>query len=100
MLFDGRLNPDNRWIKRAQIVPLALVSVSLVQGYAFLEQRQWDTFNEGITLIESVETYKIRFGAYPKRSANRSNLPTRENLTYCKERGIWLNGSALPLQFL
>jgi len=73
----------------------AKVSVSMVQGFAFLERRQWDNFNEGVTLIESVEAYKERFGVYPKEVLADQIYRNRENRAYCKERGIRLSGPPL-----
>src|SRR5699024_8620051 len=44
----------------------AKASVSLVNGYALMEKLDWDNFNEGTTLQDSVEKYKRRFGYYPE----------------------------------
>lgn len=78
----------------------AKVSVSMVNGYAFLERLSWVSFNEGVTLIESVEAYKRRFGCYPKAVLADQIYRTRENRTFCKTHGIRLSGSALgrPVQ--
>ena len=73
----------------------AKVSVSLVNGYAFLERQSWDNFNEGITMIESLETYKSRFGFYPKVVLADQIYRTRENLAFCKSHGIRISGPAL-----
>jgi IS5 family transposase len=73
---------------------------SLVNGYAFLERQSWDNFNEGVTLIESLETYKSRFGVYPIVVLADQIYRTRENQEFCKAHGIRLSGPALgrPLQ--
>jgi transposase, IS5 family len=59
------------------------LQVSLVKGFAFLDKLSWDNFNEGTSLIDSVEKYKQRFGFYPEEvladqiycnAANRKKL--------------------------
>lgn len=44
----------------------AKLAISVVNGYAYLEHLSFDNFNEGTTLIASVENYKQRFGYYPE----------------------------------
>ena len=44
----------------------AKINVSLMNGYAFLDDLSWDAFNEGTRLMASVEKYKKRFGYYPE----------------------------------
>ena len=57
----------------------AKINVSLMNGYAFLDELSWEAFNEGQYLIRTVEDYKRRFGYYPeevmadKIYCNRSN---------------------------
>ncbi|RKN64608.1 hypothetical protein D7M11_33730 [Paenibacillus ginsengarvi] len=55
-IHQPHIRPIVRGKAKAKVEFGAKVSVSMVQGYAFLERRQWDNFNEGVTLIESVET--------------------------------------------
>ena len=73
----------------------AKVALSLVEGYARIERFCWDAFNEGTTLQESVEGYKQRTGQYPERLLVDKIYRTRENLAWCKEHGIRLNGPKL-----
>jgi hypothetical protein len=44
----------------------AKIQVSLMGGYAFLEDLSWEAFNEGTRLMKTVEQYKARLGYYPK----------------------------------
>jgi hypothetical protein len=60
-----------------------------------LERQSWDNFNEGVTLIESLEAYKRRFGFYPKAVLADQIYRTRENRSFCKTHGIRLSGPAL-----
>ncbi|MFC0214415.1 IS5 family transposase [Paenibacillus chartarius] len=94
-IHQPHIRPIVRGKAKAKVEFGAKVSVSMVQGFAFLERRQWDNFNEGVTLIESVETYKARFGVYPKEVMADQIYRNRENRAYCKERGIRLSGPPL-----
>ncbi|UQZ83947.1 hypothetical protein SK3146_03159 [Paenibacillus konkukensis] len=94
-IHQPHIRPIVRGKAKAKVEFGAKVSVSMVQGFAFLERRQWDNFNEGVTLIESVETYKARFGVYPKEVMADQIYRNRENRAYCKERGVRLSGPPL-----
>ena len=71
------------------------ISTSVVNGYTFIEQQSYDNFNEGVTLQESVERYKARFGHYPEAVLADKLYRNRENLRYCKKWGIRLSGPTL-----
>ena len=60
------------------------LSISVVNGYVFMGRMSFDAFNEGITLIETVENYYQRFGVYPKELFADKIYRNRENLQYCK----------------
>jgi IS5 family transposase len=71
------------------------IAVSLVNGYLRIERLSWDNFHEGKTLRESVESYRSDTGVYPERVLTDGAYRTRENLQYCKERGIRMSGPKL-----
>jgi len=73
----------------------AKIQVSLMDGYAFLDDLSWDAFNEGTRLISSVEKYKARFGYYPQMVAADKIYCNRENRRVLKELGIELRAKAL-----
>ncbi|MGG2198134.1 IS5 family transposase [Paenibacillus validus] len=73
----------------------AKIAASLVDGYAWIETAQWDSFNEATTLQASVETYKQRFGHYPAVILADKIYRNRDNLNYCKELRIRLSGPKL-----
>jgi hypothetical protein len=73
----------------------AKVAISIVDGYAYVETLSWDAFNEGITLIESVESYRKKFGCYPEAVQADKIYRNRDNLRYCEEHGIRLSGPRL-----
>ena len=73
----------------------AKVAISVVEGYTYIEKLSWDAFNEGNTLQDSVENYRMRHHCYPLVIYADAIYRTRENLQYCKERGIRLSGPRL-----
>jgi hypothetical protein len=68
----------------------AKVHVSLVDGFAFLDQLSWDAFNEGKHMMGYVERYRQRFGYYPKEILADQIYCNRENRRLLKEKGIRL----------
>jgi hypothetical protein len=73
----------------------AKIAVALYGGYARVETLCWDAFNEGGTLQASAERYKAATGHYPARILADRIFRTRDNLNFCKEHGIHLNGPRL-----
>ena len=71
------------------------ISFSVVGGYTFIERQSFDNFNEGVTLVESVERYKRVHGCYPEVVQADQLYRNRDNLAYCKARGIRLSGPRL-----
>jgi hypothetical protein len=73
----------------------AKVSISIVNGYAFVDKSGWDAYSEAELLIPSVERYREKHGFYPEAVIADKLYRNRKNLTYCKERGIRLSGPRL-----
>jgi len=73
----------------------AKLSVSVVEGFCYVDRLSWDNYNESGDLIAQVERYRARFGHYPASVHADKLYRTRENLRYCQERGIRLSGPAL-----
>lgn len=73
----------------------AKVAISLENGFSRIEKLVWDPYNEAGTLIETVEQYRERNGCYPNAVLADRIYRNRENLVYCKERGIRLSGPRL-----
>jgi len=72
----------------------AKVSVSLVNGFSFVEKIGWEAYNESCDLIEQTERYRQRFGFYPESVHADQIYKTRENRAYCQSKGIRLSGPA------
>lgn len=73
----------------------AKLSISLVEGFTFIEELKWDSYNEGTTLIDSIDRYHTRFGYYPEAVLADTIYRTRGNLKFCKEHNIRLSGPKL-----
>lgn len=73
----------------------AKLDISVVDGWTRLEFCSFDAYNEAGNLQEMVERFRKREGHYPSRILADKIYRNRENLAYCKERGIRLSGPAL-----
>ena len=71
------------------------VEISMENGFTRIERYSYDAFNESTGFIASIERYKERNGKYPERVLVDKLYRTRENIRYCKERGIRLSGPSL-----
>ncbi len=89
------VRPIVRGKVRANVEFGAKVAISVVDGYARLERLDWDSFHEGHTLQAAVEAYRERYGHYPEAVLADKAYRNRENLRYCRERGIRLSGPPL-----
>ena len=69
--------------------------ISVSDGWTRLEYHSFDAYNEATKLQEMIELFHKREGHYPSRVLADKIYRNRENLSYCKERGIRLSGPAL-----
>jgi len=65
------------------------------QGMARIEKISFDAYNESEVLPQAVERYKERTGHYPERVLVDQIYRNRNNINFCKERGIRISGPAL-----
>jgi len=73
----------------------AKLSLSVVDGFSFVDRLSWDHYNESLDLIGQIERYRRRFGFYPESVHVDKIYRTRANRAYCKARGIRLSGPPL-----
>jgi hypothetical protein len=64
-------------------------------GYARIEKLSFDAFSEAKDLIECADSYRKRQSCYPGRILADKTYRNRENLAWCKARGIRLSGPRL-----
>ena len=98
-LSQSWVRPIVRGKQAADVEFGAKVEMSVVDGFLRIEDLRWDAFNESTTLRQSVEAYRKAYGHYPARVLADTIFRTRENLKYCKEHGIHLNGPKLGKPF-
>ncbi len=73
----------------------AKLAISVVNGYAYMENLSFDNFNEGLTLQTSVERFRQRFGHYPAAVIADKIYRNKDNLAFCKKHNIRLSGPPL-----
>jgi IS5 family transposase len=66
-----------------------------LEGHSLCNPGMQDAYNEGTTLKASVERYREDTGKYPERILADKIFRNRENLAWCREKGIRLNGPRL-----
>ena len=73
----------------------AKVSISLSDGFSFIDHLSWENFNEAGDLIDQIEQYKVRYGYYPESVHADKIYQNRGNRKYCKDRNIRITGKPL-----
>ena len=73
----------------------AKLSLSVVNGFSFVDRLSWDNYNEGKDLLEQIETYRRRFGFYPESVHVDQIYRNRQNRAFCKQHGIRMSGPPL-----
>jgi hypothetical protein len=73
----------------------AKLSVSVVDGFSFVDRLSWNNYNESQDLIGQIERYQDRFGFYPESVHVDQIYRTRENRAFCKQHGIRMSGPPL-----
>jgi hypothetical protein len=94
-LYQPHVRPIVRGKAKSPVEFGAKVSISLVNGFSFVERIGWDAYNESCDLIEQIKRYRERFGFYPQSVHVDRIYRTRENRRYCKTKGIRLSGPPL-----
>ncbi len=94
-IHQPHVRPIVRGKSNANVEFGAKIQVSLMNGYAFLDDLQWEAFNEGTRLEMTVKNYKRRFGCYPKEVMADKIYCNRPNRAWLKEKGIHLKAKPL-----
>lgn len=94
-IHQPHVRPIVRGKDKAKVEFGSKLQVSLVGGFTFIDRLSWEAFNEGQYLMESVESYKRRFGYYPKEVLADQIYCNRENRRWMKEKGIRLMAKPL-----
>ena len=89
------IRPIIRGKARSKVEFGAKISVSLVDGFSYVDKIGWDNYNESQDLIGQIEEYRRRFGYYPESVHADQIYRNRKNRQYCKDHGIRLSGPPL-----
>jgi hypothetical protein len=73
----------------------AKLDISVAEGFTRIEHISYEAYNEAENLQDIIERYREREGHYPERVLADKIYRNRDNLSFCKERGIRLSGPAL-----
>jgi hypothetical protein len=73
----------------------AKVAVSVIGGYAFVDNISWDAYNESTDLIPAIEKYRKKYGCYPEAVMVDKIYRNRDNIKYCISKGIRISGPRL-----
>lgn len=90
-LYQPHVRPIVRGKVKSPVEFGAKISVSLVDGFSFVDTLSWDAFNESGDLVSQVEAYRHRFGFYPASVHVDRIYRTRDNRRFCKKYGIRLS---------
>ena len=87
-IHQPHVRPIVRGKSNAKVEFGAKIDVSITNGFVFLEEYSWDAYNEGTTLIATVERYRKRTGCYPKKVFADKIYCNRANRKRLKELKI------------
>jgi hypothetical protein len=94
-IHQPHVRPIVRGKTNAKVEFGAKVQVSLMNGYAFLDDLSWEAFNEGTRLMGIVELFRKRFGCYPQEVLADQIYCNRANRAALKELDISLRAKPL-----
>ena len=94
-LSQPHVRPIVRGKRKSPVEFGAKISVSLVDGFGFVDKISWEAYNESGDLKRQVEKYRERFGFYPESVHADKIYRSRDNRQFCKANGIRLSGVPL-----
>lgn len=94
-LYQPHIRPIVRGKTQAPVEFGAKISISLVDGFSFVDVLSWDAYNESGDLQSQIESYRTRYGFYPESVHADKIYRTRDNRRYCKKHGIRISGPPL-----
>lgn len=96
-LSQSWIRPIVRGKQKAKVEFGAKLSISVVNGYTFVDRLSFEAYNEGehSEFVQVMEKYKERFGYYPEKVLADTIYGNRKNRNWCKEHGIYLSAEKL-----
>ena len=65
-IHQPHVRPIVRGKSQAKVEFGSKIHVSIIDGVSFLDELSWDAFNKGNHMESYVESYRKRFGCYPR----------------------------------
>jgi hypothetical protein len=94
-IHQPHVRPIVRGKRNAKVEFGSKIQVNLMNGFVFMDDLEWEAFNEGGRLMSSVEKYCKRMGFYPAEVLADKIYCTRENRRLLKEMKIRLRAKPL-----
>ena len=94
-IYQPHVRPIVRGKVRTPVEFGAKVSISLVDGFSFVDRIDWEAYNESCDLEEQIERYKRRFGFYPESVHVDKIYRSQGNRRFCRKHGIRISGPPL-----
>ena len=83
------IRPIARGKSKAKTEFGAKISVSVIDGFTYLDRFSFDSYNESLDLKDQIESYHKRFGFYPEAVQCDQIYRNRENINHCKNLGLF-----------
>ena len=94
-LFQPHVRPIVRGKAAAKVEFGSKVSISVINGYVFLDNIGWEAYSEAGDLIEIIEYYRASHGCYPEAVMVDKIYRNRDNIQFCNKHGIRISGPRL-----
>jgi transposase, IS5 family len=94
-IYQPHVRPIVRGKVRTPVEFGAKVSISLIDGFSFVDRIDWDAYNESCDLKEQIKRYKQRFGFYPESVHVDKIYRNHDNRRFCKKHDIRISGPPL-----
>jgi len=94
-IHQPHIRPMVRGKERHKVEFGAKINVSLQNGYARINDMEFEAYNESTRLMDQVEAYRKLNGRYPELVQTDKIYLTRANRAYLKERNIRHTGKPL-----
>lgn len=94
-IHQPHIRPISRGKLHAKTEFGAKISISLIDGMAYLDRLSWNAYNESTDLVMQAEKYLKRYGYYPESIHADQIYRTKSNRQFCTDKGIRLSGPAL-----
>jgi len=89
------VRPIVRGKAKAKVEFGAKVAISVIGGFAFVDNLSWEAYNESTDLIAVIEKYRKTYGYYPEAVMVDKLYRNQQNIKFCNNHGIRISGPKL-----